>query len=115
VDVFRLRCTEHLDAVAVDMQAVAVHPHLAGEAPVGGVEPGQILDAGLVGQVVQGDDLHVLATALMQGAQHAPPDPAVAVQGDAIGSGGGHAHSSSSSSSATSRMFSTVKPNSSNS
>src|SRR5690554_5144115 len=107
--------TEHLHAVAIDVQTVAVDPNLTGKAPVGGVEAGQVLDAGLIGQIVEGHYLHVLPAPLMQGAQHAAAYTAVAVQDDAIGPAARHVHSSSSSSSATARILSRVKPKASNS
>ncbi|MNC45880.1 hypothetical protein D3C75_948700 [compost metagenome] len=62
------------------MQAVAGHLHLAGEAAVGGVEAGQVLDAGLVGQVVERDDFQPgIRTTFIERTQHATADAAVAV------------------------------------
>ncbi|MNE31732.1 hypothetical protein D3C80_1253130 [compost metagenome] len=91
VDAFRLGMAQHLHAIAIDMQAIAVHPHFAGKSAVGGVEAGQVFDAGLVGQVVQRDDLEARpVTALVERTQHAAADAAVAVEGDfegAIGHG----------------------------
>jgi len=68
------------------MQAVAVDPYLTRKTPVGGVEAGQVFDAGLVGQIIQRDYFQARpGTALMQRAQHAATDAAVAVEGDSIG------------------------------
>lgn len=53
---------------------------------MGGVEAGQVLDAGLVGQVVQRDDLEAqLLRALVQRAQDAAADTAIAIERDAKG------------------------------
>ncbi len=84
VDRFRLALAQHLHAIAVDVQAVAVDLHLTRETPMSGVETGQVLDAGLIGQVIEGDDFQARPIpALMQRAQHAATDAAVAVEGDA--------------------------------
>ena len=54
-------------------------------APRGGIEARQVRDAGLVGQVVERDDLQASRRpTLMQGAQHATTDTAIAVESDAI-------------------------------
>src|SRR5690606_31004134 len=91
VDGFRGRLTQYLHAVAIYMQAIAVHAHLAGKATMGGIEAGQVLQAGHVGQIVERDDLEPeRRAALVEGAQHAAADTAVAVEGDAVGTGVGH-------------------------
>ncbi len=89
VDGLRSRAAQHLHAIAVDVQAVAVDLHFAGKAAMGGVEAGQVLDAGLVGQVVQRDDLEAqLLRALVQRAQDAAADTAIAIERDAKRRGG---------------------------
>ncbi len=89
VDGLGLALAQHLHAVAVDVQTVAVHLHLTGKAPVGGVETGQVFDAGLIGQVVQRDDFQARpGAALVQRAQHAATDAAIAIEGDAVGTVG---------------------------
>ena len=86
VDGFRAGLTQHLHAVAVDMQAIAVDLHLTGETPVGGVETRQVFNAGLVGQVIQRDDFQLCPGApLMQRTQHAAADTAITVEGNSIG------------------------------
>ncbi|MNZ77053.1 hypothetical protein D3C78_955780 [compost metagenome] len=89
VNALRRRLAQHLHAVAVDVQAVAGHLHLAGEAAVGGVEAGQVLDAGLVGQVVERDDFQPgIRATFVERTQHATADAAVAVEGDFVGAVG---------------------------
>jgi len=53
---------------------------------MGRVEPGQILQAGLVGQVVQRDDLDArIGASLDQGAQDAAADAAVTIECNLVG------------------------------
>ncbi len=95
VDGFRRRCTQHLHTVAVQVQAVALHAHVAGKAAVSGVEAGEVFQAGHVGQVVEGNELKIEGgAALIECTQHATADAAVAVESDAIGMGVGHGFSS---------------------
>ncbi|MCY1430939.1 hypothetical protein D9M71_468980 [compost metagenome] len=85
VDGFRLGVAQHLHALAVDLQAAAGGAHFAGEAAVGGVEAGQVFQARQVGQIVQRDDGKTgPGAALVQGAEHAATDAAVAVEGNSV-------------------------------
>ena len=86
VDGFRAGLAQHFYAVAIDMQTIAVDLHLTGKTSVGGVEAGQVFNAGLVGQVVQRDDFQLCPGApLMQRTQHAAADTAITVEGNSIG------------------------------
>ena len=86
VDGFWTGLAQHLYAVAIDMQAIAVDLHFTGETPVGGVETRQVFNAGLVGQVIQRDDFQLCPGApLMQRTQHAAADTAITVEGNSIG------------------------------
>src|SRR5690606_34604022 len=90
VDGFRGVLTQHLHAGAVQVQAVAVDPHFTWKTPMGGVEAGQVFDAGLIGQVVERDDVQIALATLIQGAQHATADAAVTVEGNFVGTILGH-------------------------
>src|SRR5690606_29186418 len=74
----------------VQVQAVAVDPHFTWKTPMGGVEAGQVFDAGLIGQVVERDDVQIALATLIQGAQHATADAAVTVEGNFVGTILGH-------------------------
>ncbi len=76
---------QHLDGLAVDQQLLALQLHLPGEAPVGRIKAGQVLDTLAVRQIIQRHHLNVRPRRLVQRTQHTTTDPAVAVQGDAVG------------------------------
>lgn len=78
----RLALGEHLDAVAVDDEGVAVDAHRTAEATRGRVEGEQSREGGRLRQVVHGHDLEV-GVALEQCAQHVASDAAESVDGDA--------------------------------
>ncbi|MNZ82042.1 hypothetical protein D3C78_1007290 [compost metagenome] len=91
VDAFGGGTAHHLHAVAIDMQTVAIDLHLTGETPVGGVEACQVFQAGLVGQVVQRDDLETgLCPPLEQRAQDTAADTAITVECNFVGTQVGH-------------------------
>ncbi len=72
-----------LSGAAVD--AVALNLDLAREAAVNGIEPQQMRIGLDRGEIVDGHDLHVLATGFGQGAQHVAANAAEPVDGDADG------------------------------
>ena len=81
VDPFRGGTAEHFHAVAIDMQAVAFDPYLAGEPAMGGVEARQIFEAGHIGQVIECNNFKPgSGPSLKQRTQDATTNPAVAVE-----------------------------------
>ena len=86
VDVLRRARVAHLDRMPVHDQIAFAAVHHARKTTVGGVEAGQVGDAGEVGGLVDRDDAVAPGEAgLLQGAQVAAADAAVAVDGDAQG------------------------------
>ncbi len=91
IDRFWRRLAQDLYAVAVKMQTIAFHRHVAGKAAMGRVETGEVLKTGHVGEVVEGDDLEIEGrVALVEGTQHAATNATVAVEGNAVGDSSGH-------------------------
>ena len=91
VDAFGRGAAHHLHAIAIDVQAIAIDLDLAGKAPMGGVEAGEVFQAGLVGQVVECDDLEIgPAAPLEQRAQNTAADTAITVECNFIGTQVGH-------------------------
>ena len=69
----------HLDLVAVDDHRVALDLDLVRKAPVDAVEAQEVRVGLHRTQIVDGDDLDVLAARLQNSAQHQPPNPAEAI------------------------------------
>ena len=89
VDVLRRARVAHLDRMPVHDEIAFAAVHHARKTTVGGVEAGQVGDAGEVGGLVDRDDAVAPGEAgLLQGAQVAAADAAVAVDGDAEGAFG---------------------------
>ena len=74
-----------LDRAVADADGVALDRHLAGEAAVHGVEAQQVRVGLDRAEIVDGDDLDVLAAGLDDGAQHVAADAAEPVDGDPDG------------------------------
>ena len=78
----RIALGGHLDRTGADVDGVAFDRHLAGEAAVYAVETHQ-MGVGLDrAEIVDGDDLDVLAAALDDGAQHVAADASETVDRD---------------------------------
>ncbi|MNH15117.1 hypothetical protein D3C79_747240 [compost metagenome] len=91
VDAFGGGTAHYLHAIAIDVQTVAVDLDLAGKTPVGGVEACQVFQAGLIGQIVQRDDLETgLCPPLEQRAQDTAADTAITVECNFVGTRVGH-------------------------
>ena len=72
----------HLDHAVADADGVALDLDLAGKAAVHGVEAQQMRIGFDRREIVDGDDLDVLAVCLGDGAQHVAADAAKSVDGD---------------------------------
>ena len=79
---------EHLEAVPVDHEFVALGRHVAGEDAVHGVVLEEVRERLGVGEVVDRDDVEVGAAALEDGAEHEAADAAEPVDANLDGHGG---------------------------
>ena len=86
VDLLGRVCVRNDDRLVTDDQRVFGAVHCAMKTSVGGVEAGEVGDAGEVGRLVDRHDAEVLAQpGLVQGAQVAAADPSITVDRDAKG------------------------------
>ena len=67
------------------MQTIAFNPDSTGKAAMGGIKTGQVFDAGLIGNIVEGHNAEIgVVAAFVQRTQYAAPDAAIAIQCDTI-------------------------------
>ena len=78
----RVAFREHLEAVAVDDEKIAVHSYVARKTPVNRVEPEEVGERCCVRQVIDGHDIEFRVAAFEDGAKNETADAAKAIDPD---------------------------------